>query len=113
MVLLVTPSARAPECAAAMSSAAGEEVKVASSYRQALGSLRHQEFSAVIIDESLESLEPQEGSVVLQHLGTAVPVYLNFGVTGIERAVRELRISLRRRQLEAAAARRSAEGALR
>jgi hypothetical protein len=96
-----------------MSSAAGEEVKVASSFRQALGSLRQQEFSAVIIDEALECIEPQQSTVVLQHLGPAVPVYLNFGVTGIERAVRELRISLRRRQIESAAARRSAEQALR
>ena len=113
MVLLVTPSVKAPECAAAMRSAAGEEVKLASSFRQALGSLRQQEFSAVVIDEALEGIDPQDEDLLLQHIGTAMPVFLNFGVTGVERAVRELRLALRRRDLESASARRTVEQTLR
>ncbi len=113
MILLVTPSARANDCATAMHAAVEDDVLVAGSFRQALGYLRQQEFAAVVVDESLEAAEPQDGELLLQHLGTAVPVFLHFGVAGIDRVIRELRLALRRRNLEFSTARRDAEQLLR
>jgi hypothetical protein len=37
---------------------------------------------------------------MIEHLGTAFPVYLNFAVTGMERLVREVRSALHRRKRE-------------
>ena len=52
--------------------------------------LRAQEYSAVIIDESLLEREPAESETVLQHIGMAVPIHINFAISGIDRVVREL-----------------------
>jgi len=75
--------------------------------------LRAQDFSAVVIDQSAVDLEPDESDSVLQHLGTAVPVYVSFAVNGMERVVRELRIALQRREKEGKIARQIAEQELR
>ncbi len=67
----------------------------------------------MVIDQLLLDAEPEGGETVLKHLGSAVPVYLNFAMNGIERAVRELRSALQRRQREVLLARQEAQQALR
>ena len=59
--------------------------------------LRAQEYSAVIIDESLLEREPAESETVLQHIGMAVPIHINFAISGIDRVVRELSAARYRR----------------
>jgi hypothetical protein len=44
---------------------------------------------------------------MIEHLGTAFPVYINFAVTGLDRLIREVRSALHRRRREEATARRS------
>lgn len=44
---------------------------------------------------------------MIEHLGTAYPVYINFAVTGLDRLVREVRSALHRRHREELAARRA------
>jgi hypothetical protein len=113
MILLITPSARAGECARALQEATGESAEVAASLRQAASQLRSQEYSAVVMDQSLLEAEPDESETALQHIGTAIPVPINFAISGIERVVRELRAALHRRKREAVVARQGAEQNLR
>ena len=113
MILLITPSARGQDCAQALLEATSETTQVAATLRQASSFLREQEFSAVVIDQSALDLEPDEGGTLLQHLGTAVPVYVSFAINGMERVVRELRVALQRRERESQIARRMAERELR
>ena len=56
--------------------------------------------------------EPDDSDQMLQHLGAAIPVYVNFAICGIERVVREIRTALRRRQREEQVARQSAQQAM-
>jgi hypothetical protein len=44
---------------------------------------------------------------MIEHLGTAFPVYGNFAVTGMDRLVREVRSALHRRKREEGLARRA------
>jgi len=113
MILLITPSVRAQECARAIEQATTEGVQVATTLQQAGVQLRSQEFVAVVIDQSLVEAEPDESDVVMQHLGTATALHVNFAISGVERVVRELRAALNRRKREALAARREAEQSLR
>jgi len=113
MILLITPSLRAQECVTALEKASNETVQVASSLQHAGLQLRTEEFSAVIIDQSLMEAEPDESETLLQHLGTAVPVHVNFAISSVERVSRELRAALSRRKREVIVARRTAEEALR
>lgn len=113
MILLITTSARAPECAQAIQQATTDSVQVATTLQQAAAQLRSGEFTAVVIDQFLVEADPDETEVVMQHLGTAVALHINFAISGVERVIRELRAALNRRKREALAARREAEQVLR
>jgi hypothetical protein len=105
MILLITPSARGPECAVTLKESTGLETHWAENLQLALARLREQTYSAVVIDQFLLENEPAESDQVLEHLDTAFPVYLNFAVSGMERLVREVRSALHRRKREEAQAR--------
>jgi hypothetical protein len=113
MILLVTPSERAPECAAALHDATGEEVAVAESLARAATLLRAEGYLAVVLDQYLVETEPHETENTLEHLGTSILVPVNLAISGMERLVREVRAALQRRQREEARARQAAIGRLR
>ena len=113
MILLITPSVRGQQCADSLQAATGEETHWAENLQDAATRLREQTYSAAVIDQFLLETEPQEGEQMLEHLGTAFPVYINFAVTGMERLVREARSALHRRQREESAARRAVKQQMR
>jgi hypothetical protein len=113
MILLITPATRAQDCAKAIEEATGEPVQVAATLQHAIAHLRAAEYLAVVIDQSLVEGTPDESERVLQHIEMAIPVFVNFAISGIERVVRELRAALQRRSKEVLIARKVAEGALR
>jgi len=113
MILLITPSSRGQDCATALKEATGEETHWAENLPQALAQLREQSYSAAVIDQFLIENEPTEGDQVLDHLGTAFPVYLSFAVSGMERLLREVRSALQRRKREEIQARQCVEQQIR
>jgi hypothetical protein len=108
MILLVTPSERAFECAAALKEATGEEVVVAESLPRAATLLRAECYLAVVLDQYLLEAEPHEAETTLEHLGTAIPVQVNLAISGMERLVREVRAAVQRRRREEGQARQAA-----
>jgi hypothetical protein len=113
MILLITPSSKAQECVHALQDAIGEPAHVAASFRQAAVLLRAQDYSALVLDQNLLDSEPNEIEVMLEHAATAIPVYVNFGISSTERVVRDLRAALQRRKRETTTARNFAEQNLR
>ena len=107
MILLITPSARGQECADALQAATGRDTHWAKNLQEASTHLREQTYTASVIDQFLLETEPEESEQMLEHLGTAFPVYINFAITGMERLVREVRAALHRRKREETAARRT------
>ena len=105
MILLLTPSARGRECADSLQAATGEETRWAQTLQEATAQLREQTYSAVVIDQLLVETEPEEGELLIEHLGTAFPVYIIFAVTGMDRLLREVRTALHRRKREESVAR--------
>ena len=69
---------------------------MASTSTQALARLRAQEYVAVLIDQAFLEIEPIESDMVLENIGTAVPVHVNFAINGMDRVARELRAALGR-----------------
>jgi hypothetical protein len=65
-----------------------------------------------VLDQYLFETEPAEIETTLEHLGAAIPLQVNLGITGMERLVREVRAALRRRQREESQARQAAIGKL-
>ena len=107
MILLITPSARGQQCAASLNAATGLETHWAPNLQEAATRLREQTYSIAVIDQFLLETEPDESDQMIEHLGTAFPVYINFAVTGMERLVREVRSAVHRRTREESAARRA------
>jgi hypothetical protein len=110
MILLVTWSVRAPECAAALSQATGERVVVAESLSRATTLLRGECYLAVVLDQYLLEADPGEAEAAFAHLGTAIPVQVNLGISGMERLVREVREAVERRERVEKGARKAVMG---
>src|SRR5438477_3067655 len=113
MLLVVTPSSKARGCAQVIQQVTSEVTHVAATLTQALIQLRAQEYVAVLIDQSFLETEPDESETVLEHIGAAIPVHVNFGINSTDRVVRELRAALHRRKKEVLRARQDAQQALR
>src|SRR5207248_6945413 len=113
MILIIWNSAKAKECARSIEHAMQEPVQIASSLHDGVDCLRSVEYSAVIVDQWVTEAEPEPTSVLFDHLGPAVPVFVNFGISGVERILRELRAALSRRGREMVLARHVARQGLR
>ncbi len=100
MILLITPSAKGPQCASSLYGDTGQETDWAQTLQEAATRLREQTYSSVVIDQFLLETEPEESDQMIEHLGTAFPVYVNFAVTNMERLLREVRSALHRRKRE-------------
>ena len=107
MILLITPSATGQQCAECLYAETSQETHWAQSLQEAATRLREQPYSAAVIDQFLLETEPEESDQMIEHLGTAFPVYINFAVTGMERLLREVRSALHRRKREEIAALRT------
>ena len=113
MILLITSLAKAQDCAKALQEVASEPVEVAGTLHAAVDQLQAHEFTVVILDQLLLDAEPDDVETIFKHMGTAVPVYSNFAISGIERVSRELRSAVHRRKRESLIARHEAEQDLR
>jgi len=89
MMLVITPSAKARGCAQSIQHVTSEETHVAATLSQALAQLRAQEYVAVLIDQAFLECEPVESDMVLEHIGTAIPVHVNFAIHSMDRVMRE------------------------
>jgi hypothetical protein len=112
MILLATSSERGTELAIAMEAATSEKTTLSESLLQATLRLRESTCLAVVLDQHLTETEPGEMDTMLQHLGTAILVQVNLGISGQERLVREVRSALRHRQQEELLARRAVKSKL-
>lgn len=113
MILLLTASPRAQECATALQVATGQPTHCIGALYDAMGLLRSNEYQAVVLDQCLLDADPEQGDLLIQRLGTATPVFVNGALAGVERIVGDLRAALARRQIEICNARNHAESALR
>jgi hypothetical protein len=75
--------------------------------------LRLEEYSAVVVDQWVTEVDPGQADYLFHHLGTAVPVFVNFSISGMERILRELRAAFNRHGRETLVARHTARLGLR
>jgi hypothetical protein len=111
-ILMVTGVEGARNCADAVAKQLGTEVEVAEGRRGAVSALRHGEFQAVVIDESLAECDPAAADAICEQAGLAIPLQINFALSGAARLVREIRSALHRREREQLLARRAASAVI-
>jgi hypothetical protein len=107
MILLMTSSNRGQDCAKAIEEATGQSAEAVSTFHAAAECVRNREYSAVVIDECLLDADPDQGHVVMQHVGSATTVYVNCAISSLERIVREVKAGLQRRAREQEGARKA------
>jgi len=113
MILLVTTSSRAKECAAALEQGTGHKIQVAGSVPQAVSKLQAAEYDGLAIDQSLLEADFRALDTLLNHAGLAMPLYINLALHSSDRVVREVQVALRRADKEKVMAMRTAERVLR
>ncbi len=111
-ILMVTGIEGARNCATVVGEALNAEVEVACGRKAALGALRGLEYAAVVVDETLAECDPAAAEAIWAHSGLAIPVQINFALSGAARLIRELRAALHRREREQMLARRAAAAAM-
>jgi hypothetical protein len=111
-ILIVTGIEGARNCAAVVSAQLGMEVEVAEGRKTALAALRRREFTAVVMDETMAECDPASAEALWEHAGLAIPLQVNFALSGAARLTREIRAALHRREREQTLARRAAAAAI-
>jgi hypothetical protein len=111
-ILIVTGIEGAANCAAAVQQQLGVEVATAEGRKTALALLRKKEFCVVVVDDTLALCDPAAVEAIWEQSGLAVPLQVNFALSGAARLVREIRAALRRREREQAIAHRAAAMAI-
>jgi len=111
-ILLVTGIEGARNCADVVQKHLNMEVAVAEGRKAALALLRQREFAAVVVDETVTACDPAAAEAIWERAGLAIPMQINFALSGAARLVREIRAALHRRAKEQELARRAAAAAV-
>lgn len=90
-----------------------EPVQATTSFEQACEEVKKADFSLVVLDQWMSEVSPAGTDSLFQNLGRAVPVVVNFAITGMDRVVAIVRCALERHVAEGRSARESASTMLR
>ncbi len=111
-ILIVTGIEGARNCAEVLAKQLGMEVEVTVAHKAALAALRRRDFAAVVVDDSMAECDPAGVEAIWDHAGLAIPLQVNFALSGADRLIREIRAALHRREREQDLARRAATAAI-
>jgi CheY-like chemotaxis protein len=111
-ILIISGIEGVRNCADAFQKQLGTTVEVAASRREALAVLRHKDFAAVVVDETLAECDPAAADAIWERSGLAIPLQINFAVSGAARIIREIRAALQRREREHTVALRAASASV-
>jgi len=111
-ILIVTGIEGARNCAAVVGTQLGMEVEVADGRKAALAALRRKEYLSVVVDETMAECDPSAAESIWERAGLAIPLQINFALSGAARLTREIRAALHRREREQTLARRAAAAAM-
>jgi signal transduction histidine kinase len=111
-ILIVTGMEGAENCAATLVKLLETECDVVQGRKAALAALKRSEYMAVVMDEGFVDSDAPGAEMIWDHAGLAIPVQLNFALSGAQRLAREIRMALNRRDRERALAREAAAAAI-
>ena len=105
-VLIIATIDGAENCARVIAEQISARVEVATSRRAGLLALRREEFGVVVVEANLVEADPEWADALWASAGLAMPVQVNFALSGASRLAREVKAALQRREGEQAIARR-------
>ena len=99
-VLLIANMDGVENCARFLEGELGSRVELAVNRRDGLAALKRADFGVVVVEEGLAEGNPAWADQVWEHAGFAVPLQVNFAVSGGARVSREVKAALARREGE-------------
>jgi len=111
-ILIVTGIEGARNCAEVVAKHLGMDVESADGRKAALAALRQKEFAAVVIDDTIAECDPAAAEAIWERAGLAIPLQVNFALSGTARLIRDIRAALSRREREQTLARKAAAVAI-
>jgi hypothetical protein len=111
-ILIVSGVEGVRNCAEIISRQLAMKVEVGEGRRSALALLRLKEFAVVVVDEPLAECDPAAADAIWERSGLAIPLQINFALSGAARIIREIRAALHRREREQTLARSAAKAAI-
>lgn len=105
-VLIISAMHTAGECARAIGVQLGCAVAVVRTRREALITLASTDFAVIAVEENLIEGDSAWADQVWELAGSAIPLQINFAISGCDRLTREIKAALHRRVREQALARR-------
>jgi hypothetical protein len=111
-VLMIATMIGAEQCGHELARELNLTVSLATSRRAALAAVRRDEYSVIVVEQSLIESDATWADLLWQNAGFALPVQLNLVSAGPARVIREVRAVLQRREREMEIARRVATTAL-
>ena len=107
-VLIITALEGAENLAAVLSEKLGTRVEIARTQRTGLHRAKSGEFGVVVVEEHLVAGDPEWADRLWAEAGSALPMQVNFALTGGARLAREVKGAFARMQEEQNVARRDA-----
>jgi len=111
-VLIVTGMEGAENCATILAKLLGMECEAAQGRKAAIAALKRSEYAALVVDEGIIDVDSAGAELIWEHAGVAIPLQLNFALSGAQRLAREIRMALNRGERERALAREAAAAAI-
>jgi hypothetical protein len=111
-ILIVTGMEGAENCAATLAKLLGMECEAAQGRKAAIAALKRSEYAAIVVDEGIIDVDSAGAEMIWEQAGLAIPLQLNFALSGAQRLAREIRMALSRGERERALAREAAAAAI-
>lgn len=111
-VLIVTGMEGADNCAATLAKLLGLECEAAQGRKAAITALKRNEYAALVVDEGIVDTDSTGAELIWEQAGLAIPLQINFALSGAQRLAREIRMALSRGERERALAREAAAAAM-
>ena len=106
-VLIISTMDGAENCARVIEQQIGTHVEVAPNRKAGLAALRRSAFAVVVVEQNLAEADPEWADQIWAHAGLAMPLQVNFTISGSARLSREVKAALIRRTNEEKIARRA------
>ena len=111
-ILIVTGMEGAENCAATLSRLLGLQCEAVQGRKAALTALKRTEYAALVVDEGVIDTDSTGAELIWENAGLAIPLQINFALSGAQRLAREIRMALNRGERERALAREAAAAAI-
>jgi hypothetical protein len=111
-ILIGTGMEGAENCATTLAKLLGMECEAAQGRKAAIAALKRSEYAAIVVDEGIIDVDSAGADLIWEHAGLAIPLQVNFALSGAQRLAREIRMALNRGERERALAREAAAAAI-